>query len=95
MKLASLVTTVVSVPSARPCSWSIGTGMGTTRTILELTTDEGLTGLGECEGSAAAILINKVLAPRLVGLSIHDLDAVRSLHRPSQWGVCSARGACC
>ena len=48
MKIVSVRATPVSVPANVPCAWSLGTGLGTTRTILELGTDDGLVGLGEC-----------------------------------------------
>jgi glucarate dehydratase len=52
-----------------------------TRTILELGTDEGLTGLGECGISAAAPLFNGKLGEKLVGLAIEDLaGAARACH---------------
>jgi len=79
MKIASLRTTIVSVPTVRPCAWSRGTGVGFTRTILELETDRGLVGLGECEGASAAELIRSRLARKLNGVAVDDLDAARQI----------------
>src|ERR1051326_2130032 len=75
-KIASVVATPVSVPTRRPCAWSRGSGFGFTRTVLELITDDGLIGVGECGGSAAATLIRERLGKKLVGLPIHDLAAL-------------------
>jgi glucarate dehydratase len=79
--IVSVRATPVSVPTTRPCAWSLGVGFGFTRTILELGTDDGLVGLGECEGSAAAQLINARLGQKLLGLPAHDLAAVGRLCR--------------
>jgi glucarate dehydratase len=66
----------VSVPTRRACAWSLGVGFGFTRTILELVTDDGLVGLGECEGSAASRLLNGSLGRKLPGLAVHDVAQV-------------------
>lgn len=79
MRIASVRAIPVSVPTRRPCAWSRGTGFGFTRTVLEIVTDEGLVGLGECEGAAAAALITRRLTRRLRGLPVHDIAAVRRL----------------
>ena len=81
MKISSLQATPVSVPTLRPCAWSQGTGYGSTRTILEVTTGDGLVGLGECEGPEAATVLNGWLGKKLHGLSIHDIGQARALCR--------------
>ena len=45
MKIISIKATPVSVPTIQPCAWSLGTTLGTTRTILEVETEDGITGL--------------------------------------------------
>lgn len=81
-KIVLVRVTPVSVPTKRACAWSFGVGFGFTRTILELSTDDGLVGLGECEGSAAGRLISERLGKKLIGLGPHDLGAVGKLcHR--------------
>ena len=81
MKIKSLSAKPVSVPSVRPCAWSWGTGIGCTRTIVQLETDGGLIGLGECEGAIPAAMLNGGAGKKLIGLSVHDLAAIRRIFR--------------
>jgi len=74
-KIISVRATPVTVPTKRPCAWSFGVSYGFTRTILELTSDDGRVGLGECEGSGAADLLSRRLGPKLIGLPAHDMAA--------------------
>lgn len=53
MKITGVTCTPVHVPMEAPLRWSMGVETGTTRTIVELHTDEGITGLGETYGGAA------------------------------------------
>ncbi|HSM78388.1 MAG TPA: hypothetical protein VLT57_12200, partial [Bryobacteraceae bacterium] len=53
MKIVDLKTTPVTVPMEAPLRWSLGVERGTTRTILEVETDEGIVGIGETYGGAA------------------------------------------
>lgn len=48
------------------------------RSIIEVETDSGLTGLGESYGDAQALAAFQAVAPRLIGLDIHDLNGLRS-----------------
>jgi glucarate dehydratase len=80
-RIVSLRATPVTVPTITPCAWSLGTGFGFTRTILEVTADNGLVGLGECEGSAASRLLEGRLGKELIGKKIFDLAAVAKLCR--------------
>jgi glucarate dehydratase len=75
-KITAVAATPVSVPTSRPCAWSRGSGFGFTRTVVELTTDDGLIGFGECEGSAAAVAIKEWLGKQLIGRSINDFAFV-------------------
>lgn len=47
MKIASVTNTVVSVPFCKDYPWRIGLSRGITVVLAEVTTDEGLTGIGE------------------------------------------------
>ena len=47
------------------------------RSIIEVMTDDGLTGLGEGYGDAAALAALQAVAPRLAGLDPHDLNGLR------------------
>ena len=53
MKIVDLKTTPVTVPMEAPLRWSLGVERGTTRTILEVNTDDGIVGVGETYGGAA------------------------------------------
>ena len=50
MKITEVRATPVTVPLKRPLRWSFGVETTTTRTIVELITDEGLIGIGETRG---------------------------------------------
>ncbi|MEE8490972.1 MAG: mandelate racemase/muconate lactonizing enzyme family protein [Acidimicrobiia bacterium] len=47
MKITELKTTIVSVPFHKPFPWRMGVQQGVTVVLVELTTDEGLVGIGE------------------------------------------------
>lgn len=50
MKIVEIRATPVTVPMEAPLRWSMGIETGTTRTIIEMITDEGIVGLGETYG---------------------------------------------
>ncbi len=72
MKITDITATAVSIPTTRPCAWSRGKGHGFSRTLVQVRTDTGLTGLGETAGAGAAEIINGRFAPKLVGLPADD-----------------------
>nr|WP_280529679.1 enolase C-terminal domain-like protein [Novosphingobium aerophilum] len=47
------------------------------RSIIEVVTDHGETGLGEGYGDAAALAALQAVGPRLVGTAVHDLNGLR------------------
>jgi glucarate dehydratase len=47
MKITDLKSTIVSVPFKKPTHWPYGRWDGTTAVVVELETDEGITGIGE------------------------------------------------
>lgn len=53
MRIVDVKTTPVYVPMEAPLLWSMGVENGTTRTIIELVTDEGIVGIGETVGGAS------------------------------------------
>lgn len=64
MEIVDVQVTPVHVRMEAPLLWSMGVETGTTRTIVELVTDEGIVGIGETYGgatTAAAILAAKDL----------------------------------
>lgn len=50
MKIIDIRATAVTIPLKRPLRWSFGVETTTTRTVVELITDEGLIGIGETRG---------------------------------------------
>jgi len=64
MKIIDIKATPVTVQMEAPLRWSMGVEVGTTRTIVELMTDEGITGIGETYGGAsvAATIMNQCKA---------------------------------
>ena len=47
MKITNLKSTIVSVPFKKPTFWPYGRWDGTTAVVIEVETDEGITGIGE------------------------------------------------
>lgn len=76
MKIVDVRATPVFVPMHHPLRWSFGVEPGTTRTIVELVTDEGVIGLGEAGGGAPLAQAVLDCAPLVVGLSPEDVSAV-------------------
>jgi glucarate dehydratase len=68
MKIVDLRATPVTVPAEAPWRWSMGIETGTTRTIIELITDEGVVGIGETYGGARTIEALNIAKPFIVGL---------------------------
>jgi glucarate dehydratase len=79
MKITSIVATPVSVPLKAPLRHGNGCHWGRfVRTIVEVRTDEGLTGLGEMGGGGeSATAAFKALEPYLVGHDPARLEEMR------------------
>ena len=67
MKIVDIRMTPVTVPMEAPLRWSLGTETGTTRTIVEILTDEGITGLGETYGGEATLFALRFIKPMILG----------------------------
>jgi len=61
MKVTSVDVHVVSVPFTRPETWRFGRMWGLTNAIVEVRTDEGITGIGEAPGSPTIGLVREAL----------------------------------
>jgi L-alanine-DL-glutamate epimerase-like enolase superfamily enzyme len=62
--------TIVSVPFDRPEAWRFGRAWGVTNAIVEVHTDEGVTGLGEAPGNPAVAVVAeaiRAMAELLIG----------------------------
>ena len=79
MKIESIQATPVSVPGTRTGTMSIRKATHASRTIVEITTDTGLIGLGETRGVWAAAIINERFAPALIGLPVEERQRARAL----------------
>lgn len=84
MKVIDIKVTPVTVPMEAPLRWSMGVEYGTTRAILQVITDEGITGIGETYGGNAvahAIELSKQfvigLDPLEIGVLHHRLGVFR------------------
>jgi glucarate dehydratase len=77
MKITAVRLTPVNIPLERPYLWTGGLYPGTSKVVIEIETDEGLTGLGEAP-SDELLPVLRSLADRIAGrdpLDIADLEA--------------------
>ncbi len=74
MKIVDLKTTAVTVPMEAPLRWSLGVEVGTTRTILEVVTDEGIVGLGETYGGEVTRNALEFLRPIITGADPFEIE---------------------
>jgi glucarate dehydratase len=74
MKILDYKMTAVTVPMEAPLRWSLGIETGTTRTIVEVITDEGITGLGETYGGEATVRGLQFSKPLIVGCDPFQMD---------------------
>ncbi|HWC00456.1 MAG TPA: enolase C-terminal domain-like protein [Bryobacteraceae bacterium] len=68
MKVVDIKITPVTVPMEAPLRWSMGVETGTTRGIIEVITDEGITGIGETYGGNAVEHAIATAKPFILGL---------------------------
>lgn len=74
MKIRSITATPVNIPFVAPYRFSYGSIASLTKTVIELTTDDGVVGLGECaDGDRTADL--EAMGARLIG---HDIRLTRA-----------------
>ncbi len=76
MKIVDIKMTSVTVPMEAPLRWSLGVETGTTRTILEVFTDEGIVGLGETYGGEATLRALEITKPIIVGVDPFEIDLI-------------------
>ncbi|WP_413991003.1 mandelate racemase/muconate lactonizing enzyme family protein [Labrys okinawensis] len=87
MKITAVRATPVNIPLEAPYLWSYGSLAGFSKTIVEIETDEGLTGIGEAPSHAHAEIINATLAPRLIGRDAIDIASAELICLPSWQGI--------
>jgi len=83
MKITRIRTTPVNIPLDAPFHWSVGAYPGSSKCIVEVETDAGITGLGEAPWWHFGPIIEHELAPRIIGRDPLDIAAIESLCLPS------------
>lgn len=67
MKITSIKAIPINLPLEAPYYWSVGMYPGTSRSVVIVETDEGITGFGDAPSHRLASLINDEIGPRLIG----------------------------
>lgn len=89
MRITKITTTVVNVPFVAPLRWSGGVEDGWSRCIVEVETDEGITGLGETlGGTPTKVIIDTDVAPMFRGEDPFDSEKIlaKTLFVPFYYG---------
>lgn len=81
MKITDIRATPVNIPLELPFLWTAGLYPGTSKTIIEVETDEGIVGLGEAPSSHLAPTVESFRS-RLIGKDPLDIAALESLCVP-------------
>jgi glucarate dehydratase len=89
MKIRSIKATPVNIPFTAPYRFSYGSIASLTKTVIELTTEDGVVGLGECaDGDRAADVVKA--GERLIGRDVRDIHGAQALLVPGMsytpWG---------
>lgn len=87
MKIRKITATPINLRLDAPYLWVFGELDGFSPTIVEVETDEGLTGLGEAPTPAAARIIAEILAPALIGRDAFDIAGAEHVSLPFWTGV--------
>ena len=77
MKIRSIKATPVNIPFVAPYRFSYGSIASLTKTVIELTTEDGVVGLGECADGDRAVDVEAMGA----GLAGHDVRLVEDARR--------------
>lgn len=85
MKVVDFRATPVTVPAEAPWRWSMGIETGTTRTILELITDQGITGIGETYGGARTLEALETAKSFVLGIDPFETGLLQ--HRLGVFGI--------
>ena len=87
MKIRKITATPVNLRLDAPYLWVFGELPGFSPTIVEVETDEGLTGLGEAPTPAAVRITTESLAPALIGRDAFDIAGAEHVCLPYWTGV--------
>ncbi|HCR17233.1 MAG TPA: hypothetical protein DIU35_07095 [Candidatus Latescibacteria bacterium] len=89
MKVTSVKSRVLAIPNNEPYYYSQGVGQGVNCVLVEVETDEGITGIGEACGDRSAEAIVEVLraaARAIEGHSPFDIEAfLHRFYRLGKW----------
>lgn len=99
MKITKIETTIVRPPIRHPGKLGVGALEAVENVIVRLTTDEGIEGVGEASPwpvfieNAAAVkeTIDRYLAPRVIGASPTDIEALVQTMDETQHGMACAK----
>jgi len=81
MRITKVKATAVNVPLAAPIRWSWGIRRETTRLIIQIETDEGITGIGETMGRVGADNI-QYEAQKIIGENPFNIERILAFFRP-------------
>ncbi|MEO0566672.1 MAG: mandelate racemase/muconate lactonizing enzyme family protein [Pseudomonadota bacterium] len=76
-KIRAIRATPVNIPFVAPYRFSYGSIASLTKTIIELETDDGVVGLGECADGDRSIDV-KAMGQRLIGCDIRNIETARN-----------------
>ena len=74
MKITAITATPVNIPFRAPYRFALGSTASVTKTLVQVDTDEGISGVGEYAAGNGSAAIERI-APRLIGLDPLDLNA--------------------
>lgn len=93
MKIRQITATPVNIPFRAPYRFSYGAIASLTKTVIELVTEDGVVGLGECADGDRAADVRKA-GERLIGFDIRDIHAAEAKIVPAMrytpWGNVTA-----
>src|SRR3989339_1873627 len=81
MKITKVTATAVNVPLTAPIRWSWGVRRETTRLIIQIETDEGITGIGETMGRVGAENVHYE-AKKIIGENPFNIERIIAFFRP-------------
>lgn len=87
MKIVDVTATPVVVPLKRPLRWSFGIETTTVRTVVQVTTEDGVVGVGETRGGR--VVADAVLASKELYLGVDAREALRIARRYDFYRVSS------
>jgi glucarate dehydratase len=77
MKITDVHWTPAFIPIEAPLRYAFGSHPGFSRIIIEVDTDEGITGLGECYGGASRLGQLAEMKPLLIGEDPMNMERIR------------------